>query len=66
MTFVSSGFSFILHLAHHLASLSSPFANIPLLNQYFNSQPIAGVICKLRLVSLVEIEIWHVIDIDKK
>ena len=33
MTFVFSGFSFILHLAH-------PSANTPLLNQCFYSQPI--------------------------
>ena len=40
MSFVFSGFSFILHLAHHLASLSRSFANIPLLSQCFYSQPI--------------------------
>ena len=32
MTFVFSGFSFILPLAHHLASLSRSSADIPLLN----------------------------------
>ena len=41
MNFVFWGFSFILHLAHHLASLSrSFFVDVPLLNRYFYSRPI--------------------------
>ena len=40
MTFVFSGFSFILHLAHTLPVCLGPFANIPLLSQCFYSQPI--------------------------
>ena len=68
MTFVFSGFSFILHLAHQLASLSrsscrySAVKSILLLTAHC----IASVICKLRLVSLVVTWIWHVIDIDKE
>ena len=63
MTFVFSGFSFILHLAHHLASLSrsrcrySAAKLIFLLTAHWR---------KLRLVSLVVTWIWHVIDIDKE
>ena len=66
MTIVFSGFSFILHLTHHLEVYLGPSANIPLLNQYFTHGPLVGVICKLRLISLVLTGIWHVIDIDKK
>ena len=32
----------------------------------YHFTPLAGVICKLRLVSLVMTGIWHVIDIGKK
>ena len=66
MTFVFSGyrFSFILHLAYHPASLSRSLCKHSAAKSIF--LPLAGVICKLRLVSLVVTRIWHVIDIDKK
>ena len=66
MTFVFSGFSFILNLAHHLASLPRYSADIPLLNRYFYSRPIGRHHLQIGLVSLVVSAIWHVIDIDKK
>ena len=62
MTFVFSGFSFILHLAHHLASLSRSRCRYSAAKSIFllTAHWLAGVICKLRLVCLV------VIDIDKE
>ena len=40
MTFVFSGFSFILHLAHHLASLSRSLCKYSAAKSMFYSQPI--------------------------
>ena len=49
MTFVFSGFSFVLHSAHHLASLSRPFVAILLLDRYFYSDAIGW--CYLQVVN---------------
>ena len=65
MTLVFSGFNFIFHLAHQLTSLSRSLCKYSAANSiFFTHGPLAGVICKLRLVSLVVTGIWHAIDID--
>ena len=61
MTFVFSGFSFILHLAHHLARLSrspckySTAKSISLLTAHW---PASFANC------LVVGRLWHIVDID--
>ena len=68
MTFFFSGFGFILHLAHHLASLSRFFCrystakSIFLLKAYW---PASSANCDL-IGGLVVSWIWLVIDIDKE
>ena len=47
MTFAFSGFSFILHLAHHQGQ--GPSADIPPLNRYFYSWPIG--LCHLQIAT---------------
>ena len=67
MTLVFSEFSFILHVAHQLASLSRSFC------KYFAAKSMLFLLMAHWPassanfdVSLMVLGIWHVIDIDKK
>ena len=67
MTFVFSGFSFILHLAYYLASLSRSFCRYSAANLIFLLMahwPASSANCDLLVLMVTTI--WHVIDTDKK
>ena len=60
---VFSGFSFILHLAHHSANASGSLCNLFAARDAFAVSPWASVIYKLGLRIWVVFWIGHVIDV---